>query len=91
MKKIFYPAVFIPEDEGAFTVTFPDLPECITCGDNMEQAYEMAVEALGLVITSRKEKGEALPSPSQLGHVNIEDGRVIIVELDVQEYLQNII
>lgn len=35
-------------------MTFPDFPECFTEGDNMELAYEMSVEALGLAITSRK-------------------------------------
>ena len=54
MKKLFYPAIFHKEDDG-FWVSFPDFPECLTEGDNMEQAYDMAVDALGLAITSRKE------------------------------------
>ena len=52
MKKLFYPAIFHKEDDG-FWVSFPDFPECLTEGDNMEQAYDMAVDALGLAITSR--------------------------------------
>ena len=55
MNKLFYPAIFHKADEGGFWITFPDIPECMSQGEDMEQAYEMAVDALGLAITSRKE------------------------------------
>ena len=54
MNKLFYPAIFHVAEEGGFWITFPDLPECMTQGDNMQEDYEMAVEALGLAIASRK-------------------------------------
>lgn len=56
MQKLFYPAIFHPAEEGGFWITFPDLPECMTQGDDMQSAYEMAVDALGLAITSRKKR-----------------------------------
>jgi hypothetical protein len=35
---VFYPAKF--EQEGqAYNVSFRDIPEAITCGDNFEDAY----------------------------------------------------
>ena len=49
MEKLFYPAIFHEAEEGGFWVSFPDLPECLTEGDDMQQAYEMAVDALGLL------------------------------------------
>ena len=52
MNKLFYPAIFHPAEEGGFWVEFPDIPECLTQGDDMQQAYEMAVEALGLSLTT---------------------------------------
>lgn len=55
MKKLFYPALFHKAEEGDFWITFPDLPECMTQGDNMDDAYEMASDALGLAIVSRQE------------------------------------
>ena len=30
MKEYIYPAIFHKNDDGSFTVTFPDLPGCIT-------------------------------------------------------------
>ena len=47
MDKLFYPAVFHTAEEGGFWITFPDFPECLTQGGNMQEAYEMAVDALG--------------------------------------------
>ena len=51
MNKLFYPSIFHIAEEGGFWVTFPDLPECMTQGDDMQNAYEMAVDALGLALT----------------------------------------
>ena len=61
MKKFFYPAIFHAAEEGGYWVTFPDIPECITEGDDMEEAYQMAVDALGLALTERMKEGEKLP------------------------------
>ena len=63
MNKLFYPALFHKAEEGGFWVTFPDIPECMTDGDNMSQAYEMAVEALGLALTSMEQTHTTLPQP----------------------------
>ena len=38
MNKLFYPAIFHVTEEGGFWITFPDLPECMTQGDNMQEA-----------------------------------------------------
>ena len=87
MNKLFYPAIFHKEDEG-FWVSFPDFPECLTEGNDMEHAYEMAFEALGLAITSRKEDGESIPMPSPIEKINAEDGILIIINFDMMEYLK---
>ena len=64
MKKMFYPAVFHRAEEGGYWITFPDIPECITEGDNMEEAYNMAVDALGLALTDRIKEKQDLPKAS---------------------------
>ncbi|MEY8357080.1 type II toxin-antitoxin system HicB family antitoxin [Lachnospiraceae bacterium 54-53] len=85
MKKLFYPALFHKAEEGGFWVSFPDLPECLTDGDDMEQAYEMAVDALGLALTGRE--GEPLPSPSSPDTVFVEpDSFLVIIEFDMAAY-----
>ena len=64
MNKLFYPAIFHVAEEGGFWITFPDLPECMTQGDSMQEAYEMAVDALGLALTSREQEKQDIPAAS---------------------------
>ena len=46
--KLYYPAIFLKEDDGRYSVSFPDVPEAITCGYDFENAVEMAKECLEL-------------------------------------------
>ena len=86
MERLFYPAVFHKAEEGGFWVSFPDIPECMTQGDDMQDAYEMAVDALGLSLSTMEDAGEVIPEASQLDRVDAEDGTLIIVEFDMSEY-----
>lgn len=51
--KFFYPALFHKAKEGGFCVSFPDSPECLTQGEDMEETYNMAADALGLALEDR--------------------------------------
>ena len=86
MNRLFYPALFHKAEEGGFWVTFPDIPECMTQGDSMDQAYEMAVDALGLSLSSMEETGEQIPEASSLERIQVEDGILVIVEFNMAEY-----
>ena len=86
MEKLFYPALFHKSEEGGFWISFPDFPECFTEGDDMKQAYEMTVEALGLALVNRKEEKEEIPDPSDLDKIQNEDGTIVIVEFGMLEY-----
>ena len=42
-----YPCILTPESEaGGFSVSFPDVPEALTCGDCRTEALEKAEDAL---------------------------------------------
>ena len=86
MNRLFYPAVFHKAEEGGFWVTFPDIPECMTQGEDIQQAYEMAADALGLVLTDMEMEGAEIPKASSLDEVDPEDGILVIVEFDIAEY-----
>lgn len=87
MKKLFYPALFHKADEGGFWISFPDLPECLTQGEDMQEAYEMAMDALGLAIVSREENQEPLPAPSTPGTIPLDkDTFCVVVEFDLLSY-----
>ena len=55
----YYPAVFLSESDGRYSVTFPDLPEAMTYGENFEDAMEMAEECLGLCLEGRRKHTNA--------------------------------
>lgn len=86
MKKLFYPAVFHKAEEGGYWVAFPDFPECLTEGDDMTQAYEMAVDALGLTLSDRMDDKKEIPKASEIDRIDMSDGVLVIVEFDMEEY-----
>jgi len=77
-----YPAIFNQEG-SVFNVSFPDVPEAITFGNNMSEAVAMAQEALGLAIYNKMELPEA-SSPNKLELS--EDDFVAMITLDLSAY-----
>jgi len=59
-----YPARITEEAPGEWLVTFPDVPEAITGGENRGEALEMAEDALAVALLARIERNEPLPAPS---------------------------
>ncbi|MDE6640634.1 MAG: type II toxin-antitoxin system HicB family antitoxin [Acetatifactor sp.] len=87
MKKIFYPAFFHKAEEGGFWVSFPDIPECLTQGDDMTQAYEMAVDALGLALVCREKEQQPFPAASDPTEITPEpDSFLVVIEFDMLAY-----
>lgn len=86
MTKLFYPAIFHIAEEDGYWITFPDFPGCVTQGDDMSEAYEMAMDALGLELSELIENKMELPSPSEPQTIAAEDGVLVVVEFDYQAY-----
>jgi antitoxin HicB len=60
------PLVFTPQPEGGFTVTSPVLPELITEGDTLDEAYANVRDALAAVLEIYSEEGRPLPAGVEL-------------------------
>lgn len=87
MNKLFYPALFHKAEEGGFWITFPDIPECMTQGDDMEESYNMAVDALGLSLIEMEKENIPLPSPSSPDMIQAEpDSFLVVIEFDMLAY-----
>lgn len=87
MHKLFYPALFHKAEEGGFWISFPDIPECLTQGDDMENAYEMAVDALGLALECREQEKQPIPAASDPTLITPEpDAFLVVIEFDMSAY-----
>ncbi len=64
-----YIAIVHKETKSDFGVSFPDFPGCVTAGKNIDEAKDMAQEALTLHIRGMLEDGEQLPGPSRLEEI----------------------
>lgn len=89
MKKLFYPAVFEIEEDGRYSVHFPDIQGCNTCGEDIENAYEMANEALGLNLSHIYDQKEPIPPSSKPNDIKLEENQfIVVVEFDMLAYLK---
>ena len=61
-----YIAVVHKDTKSDFGVSFPDFPGCITAGTSIDEAKDMADDALSLHVKGLLEDGEDIPSPSRL-------------------------
>ncbi len=52
-----YEVLLIPQPEGGFTVSVPDLPGVVTEGETREEALAMAQDAIELYLSVHREKG----------------------------------
>lgn len=60
-----YRIILNQEPEGGYTVIVPSLPGCITYGDNIDHAKEMAKEAIEGYLEVLKEQGDEIPDDSR--------------------------
>ena len=62
-----YPASFLPEENGkGYHVRFPDLPEALTGGADIEDTLQEATDCLAEAIAGRIARGDQIPVPSKL-------------------------
>jgi predicted RNase H-like HicB family nuclease len=61
-----YIALIHKDADSDYGVSFPDLPGLAAAGADLDEAREMAAEALGLHLDGMIEDREAIPEPSSL-------------------------
>lgn len=83
-----YPAVFIPESEGGYSIQFPDIEGCYTSGDDLTNGLLMAKDVLALMIYNNyEEKNRELPTPTPINKVAHDDNAfVTYIVCDTKDY-----
>ena len=78
MSKYVYPAIFTSEPDGGYSVYFPDLEGCYTCGDTLADALFMAED---------EKDQRPIPQPSKMSDIKVTaDSFLSMVACDTLEY-----
>jgi antitoxin HicB len=89
MNKLFYPAIFQVEEEGGYSVFFPDIEGCNTQGETVEETYNMAFDALGLTLSYLQDNNLTIPKPSKPQDIQLDNNQyVVVIQFDMLEYLK---
>lgn len=87
MAKYSYPAIFTPEEKGMYSILFPDIEGCFTCGENLIDAMEMAQDALALMLFDYEIENRTIPAPSNVKDIVTKEAEFVsLVICDTLEY-----
>ncbi len=102
MKEYVYPAIFHKNDDGSYTITYPDLPGCISEGKDLGNAMYMAESALTQWVEYLIDKKKEIPKGSMLGtlevgerefanliRANIKDGRAVRRTVSIPKWMDD--
>jgi len=85
--KYTYTAVFTPEENGLFSVNFPDLQGCYTSGDDMTDAVYMAQDVLCLTLYDMEQDKMPIPAASKPQDIKITGEQFTsVVAVDTETY-----
>lgn len=83
-----YPAIFYPEEDGRYSVIFPDLNDLATYGDDFADAFEMAKEVCSQYLFNSLREGIAIPESTPLEAVEKDENTAIVnlICVNLNEY-----
>ncbi|MDE7313467.1 MAG: type II toxin-antitoxin system HicB family antitoxin [Eubacterium sp.] len=77
MADYVYPAIFHPNEDGSFTINYPDLPGCISEGKSLGNAMYMAQSALTQWLEYLTDKKQEIPPASNLKDFDTAPGEFV--------------
>ncbi len=86
--KYHYTAIFTPNENGTkYYCRIPDLPGCITTGDNIDDAIEMITDAASGWLVVAEDEGNDIPTATPQCELSIPAGAVCsIIRIDTIAY-----
>ena len=84
MKEYVYPALFHANDDGSYTITFPDLPGCISEGKSIANA--MAQSALTQWVEYMADKNLSLPAASAISDISTTQNEFVnLIRVEIKD------
>lgn len=91
MAKHYYPTIFY-RGEKNFIAVVPDLPGCLTQGEDLSDAMFWIVDAMGTWLDDVDEKN--YPAPSAVNDIDLSDypadAFVNVIEFDAEKYFHTV-
>ena len=80
-KNYIYPATYEYEDNGTISVYFPDIDNCFTFGETLDECLKNAKECLELFVETELELGNELPNPTNYKDI-VKDKFLVIADVE---------
>ena len=81
-----YPAVFHANKDGSYTVTYPDLPGCVSEGKSLANAMYMAQAALSQWLGYLSDRNAPIPTASEHGGVVVDENEFVnLVRAEIKD------
>ena len=83
--KFIYPVIFYPWDDGiGYTVEVPDLPGCVSEGDDLAEAIFMIRDVATGWILDEIKLGKEPPQPSKIETIKLDEKEFVdLIEFEV--------
>jgi len=87
MAKYTYPAIFEKEQEGGFSIYFPDIEGCYTQAEDLTEGIENASDALCLMLYELEKRKKHIPKAANIKDIKANgDDIVTLIACDTQFY-----
>ena len=85
-KKLVYPVVLTPAEEGGYCVEAPDLGTH-TQGEDLADALYMAQDAIEMMGVYLQDEKKPIPDPSDINDIEVKEGEIkTLVTVDFDAY-----
>lgn len=84
-----FPAIVTILDENDYNISFPDFEEIITYGQNIDEAYLMAEDALKLCLFDLYEDNKKINESSKLNDIKLDKNQtMILVKVNLKQIIR---
>jgi len=88
MAKYTYPAIFEKEQEGGYSIYFPDIEGCYTQSEDITEGMENASDALCLMLFELEKQDKPIPPATSMKAIQVTgDDIVTLIACDTQFYM----
>lgn len=81
-----FPAIITKFNDNDYNVMFPDFEEIITYGEDLEEAYMMAEDALKLCLFDLYEESKVIPESTKAINIKTNENQVmILIKINIKQ------